>query len=257
MENSKVYKIDHYLFFPTIEDKFIDLATLDPSYGINESSKNHNSRNTPVKQKNGNLLKPKNKNYIKENWDDKPPSDEYFQQIFRISKNQIIWGANYFKQICGTPFKTPRRNEYNDFIKNNPVGWIIWDKLNSTNDFNDCELAWTSFDQPTYIIEYLWSGMMQGISIKEGRKQRGNKKLNEKRIHPTQKPMPLNYFILNRYLPNKKNPVVFDAGVGSGGMRIAAYDMKCIFIGCEISDYSFDAQEKRFKEHINNLKFDF
>ncbi len=257
MEKSKVYKIDHHLFFKTISDKFIDLATLDPSYGINESSANHNSRNTSIKQKNGTFLKPKNKNYPQENWDNSPPTDEYFNQVFRISKNQIIWGANYFKQIVGIPFKAPRRNEYQEFIKKYPVGWIIWDKVNSTNDFSDCELAWTSFDKPTFIIEYLWSGMMQGISIKEGRKQKGNKKLNEKRIHPTQKPMPLNYFLLRNYLPKKDNPIVFDPGVGSGGMRIAAWDMNCIFIGCEISDYSFNAQEERFKNHISLLKFDF
>ncbi len=255
---SKVYRENNLLIMPKFKDNFFFLAPVDPEYGIGESSKNHKSRNTAIRQKNGTKLKAKDNLYVKENWDSKPPPDEYFNQLFRISQNQIIWGANYFKQIVGTPFKPPRRSEFEDFIKKHPKGWILWDKVNSTNDFSDCELAWTSFDRPSVIVRFMWNGMMQGKSIQEGTIQQGNKKLNEKRIHPTQKPMAINRWILSSYIENPHNNLyVFDGGVGSGGMRIACYDLGVNFIGCELSKVSYMKQHKRFKNHISQYSISF
>jgi len=243
---SKVFFIDNIEYLKKIENNFFDLAYLDPEYGIGESSKNHKSRNTPIVQKNGNKLKPKDSIYTIENWDDEPPSDEYFKQVFRTSKNQFIWGANYFNQIVGTPFKPPRRKDFNQFIIDNPKGWVIWDKLTGKNDFSDCELAWTSFDRPTIILPYLWSGMMQGISIQYGTIQKGDKKQNEKRIHPTQKPMPINKWVLKNYLSDNAKKV-FDGGVGSQGSRIAAYEFGCEFYGCENNKNIFELGELNFR----------
>lgn len=246
---SEVYFQDNIELMKTFTENFIDLAYLDPEYGIGESKKNHKSRNTPIVQKNGNKLKAKDNIYTQEDWDNTPPSDEYFQEVFRTSKNQFIWGANYFKQIVGTTFTPPRRKDFGEFILKNPRGWIIWDKLNGTNDFNDCELAWTSFDRPTRILPYLWNGMMQGISIQQGNIQKGNKKLNEKRIHPTQKPMPINKWVYKTYLEDT-NKKVFDGGVGSQGSRIAAYLFGCDFYGCENNPNIYQLGEQNFDNFL-------
>lgn len=94
-----LYKIDCLPFMKKCEYKRYDVGVVDPPYGIKESSKNHKSRNTPIKQKNGTLLKAPDNNYIKKTWDNEIPSDEYFSELKRITKNQIIWGANYFKAL--------------------------------------------------------------------------------------------------------------------------------------------------------------
>ena len=248
---SEVYPIDNIAYLKTIEDNFFDLAYLDPEYGIGESSKNHKSRNTPIKQKNGSLLKTKDPVYTKEDWDSKPPTDEYFEHIFRTSKNQFIWGANYFYQIVNKPFNPPRRNDFHKFTSDNPKGWVIWDKINGKNDFNDCELAWTSFDRPTIILPYLWNGMMQGVSIQYGTIQKGDKKQNEKRIHPTQKPMPINKWVLKNYLI-ENNKKVFDGGVGSQGSRIAAYEFGCDFYGCENNKNILKLGTKNFNNFLKD-----
>lgn len=111
----------------------------------------------------------------------------------------------------------------------------------------------------------MWNGMFQGISVKNGHIQKGNKKENEKRIHLTQKPMAINYWVFNDYLKpyldtlkqNKQAIKVCDTGVGSVGSRITAYDMKLNFYDCEISEYSFNAQQNRFNNHVKQLQFIF
>lgn len=176
--------MDNVTLMKAYSDKCFGLAPVDPEYGIGESNKNHASRNTPIKQKNGAILRAPGPKYKQATWDNEPPSDIFFEELFRVSRNQIIWGANYFRQIVGTPFKPPRRNDWPNFIDKHPTGWIIWDKVNGDNDFNDCELAWTSYDRPTYILPYMWNGMMQAVSIDKPYVQQGNKSLNERRIHP-------------------------------------------------------------------------
>ncbi len=253
MKKSFAFNEDHISVMKRYSDNYFDLAIPDPEYGIGESSKDHNSRNTPVKQKNGSSLKIANKNYKKKSWDEKPPDEKYFSELFRVSENQIIWGANYFEQIVGNTFKPPRRKDYQEFIEQNPKGWIVWDKVNGNNDFNDCELAWTSFDEPTIIVEYMWNGMMQAVSVQYGKIQQGNKKLNEKRIHPTQKPVPIYKWILRRYAnPSHK---VLDTHMGSGSSRIACWDFNISeYVGCEIDKEYFKDEELRFANHSKQLK---
>ena len=157
------YNMDCMEAMRKMPDKCFDLAVVDPPYGIGESgSKNHTR---------GKLAAAKD--YKPFAGDDlKAPDKEYFEQLMRVSKNQIIWGANHF--ISKIPFDSHC--------------WIVWDKENGENDFADCELAWTSFDTAVRKFKYRWSGMMQE-----------NMKNKEFRIHPTQKLVALYAWIYSRY----------------------------------------------------------
>lgn len=167
------------------------------------------------------------RNYRKsENW--KLPDINYLNELKRISKNQIIWGINYYNFThCS--------------------GRIVWDKCNGSSSFSDCEIASCSFHDSVRIFYFLWNGMMQGESIENGKKQQGNKMLNEKRIHPTQKPVALYDWMLQKYAnPNDK---IFDSHVGSGSIRISCHKMKLYFVGCEIDLFYHQDQDKRFNEY--------
>jgi len=176
-----------------IPDKYFELAIVDPPYGTGKVWR-EGGRNLAACGKYGN-----------KKWNQNPPTKDYFEELFRITKNQIIWGANHF--ISNMPFNSP--------------SWIIWDKNNYNSVYADCELAWTSFSQPARIFKYMWNGMMQGKSIKEGDIQQGNKKLNEIRIHPTQKPVALYRWILQKYA--KPGDKIIDTHSGSGSCAVACY----------------------------------
>lgn len=168
---------------------------------------------------------------VTEAWD--MPTDEYFQQLFRISENQIIWGCNYFSAyIPGS-------------------GRIVWDKCNGNNSFSDCELAYCSLHDSVRMFRYMWNGMMQGKSIVEGHVMQADKRKNELRIHPTQKPVLLYKWLLQQYAAPGDN--ILDTHLGSGSSRIAAYDMGFDFVGCEINGINYLAQERRFRQHIAQL----
>jgi len=175
------------------------------------------------------------------------PGFKWYEELCRVSKNQIIFGANYFDFIG--VHKTPRGDEeLQRWISEHPTGWIVWDKCARKSSFNDFELAWTSFDRPTVVFKFMWAGMMQGKSVSQGHIMQGNKKLNEKKFHPTQKPRPLYNWIFNTYCSSGES--IFDPYVGSGSSRIEAYDAGLPFLGYEIEDIHFDAQEKRFQKHL-------
>ncbi|MEK9157703.1 MAG: DNA methyltransferase [Patescibacteria group bacterium] len=157
------------------------------------------------------------------------PDKEYFDQLFRVSENQIIWGCNYYQYQFGS-------------------GRIVWDKVNGNTDFSDCELAYCSFHDSTRMFRFMWNGMMHGKSIGEGHIMQGNKKLNEPRIHPTQKPVLLYKWLLKEYAKPGDN--ILDTHLGSGSHRIAAWDMSFDFVGLEIDPTHFANQEKRFQKHI-------
>lgn len=207
-------------------DGFFDLAVVDPPYGIGEDG--GKNRSGYVKQKNGSKLYVSDGNYRKMNWDSRPPDAEVFAEMKRISKNQIIFGVNHFDYAF-------------------PGGRIVWDKCNDGSDQSDAEIAFCSFNKRTDIFRYMWRGMMQGKSISEGTTQQGNKQRNEKRIHPTQKPVALYHWIFQKYL--QEGQTIFDPYLGSGSSRIAAYDLGFDFVGVEIGKTYFDLQEERFREH--------
>jgi site-specific DNA-methyltransferase (adenine-specific) len=214
--NSVVYNQDCIEGMKQYPDKHFDLAIVDPPYGIGEDgSKNHTR---------GKLAVSKNYNSFAGN-DISAPDLEYFNELIRISKNQIIWGANHF--ISKLPFDSSC--------------WIVWDKDNGETDFADCELAYTNFKTAVRKFKYKWQGMLQQ-----------NMKDKETRIHPTQKPIALYKWLLQNYA--KEGDEILDTHLGSGSSRIAAYDMGFDFTAFELDKEYFDAQEKRFQEFKSQLK---
>jgi site-specific DNA-methyltransferase (adenine-specific) len=171
------------------------------------------------------------------------PTGEDFLSLERVSKNQIIWGANYFSRHV-EPHKTPRRAGLQEWLDAHPVGWIVWDKCNGVSSFNDFELAWTSFDRPTQVFRFMWNGMQQGLNFRSGHVMQGNKSLNEKRIHPTQKPVALYEWLFTEYAdPGQK---ILDPYLGSGSIRIAAEKFGVNLIAYESDKKRFDDQQDRF-----------
>lgn len=186
-----------------LSDKQIDWALCDPEYGIGKSSPS--KKNSSIKQNNGSRLSVKQSDYGQKQWDEVQPPKEYFDELKRVTAEQIIFGVNYFDYpLTG--------------------GRIVWDKLNGTADQFGCEIAYNSSNLRTDIVYCLWNGMIQndgyaGFDVKRAIKQQGNKKLNEKRIHPTQKPISLYQFLISEYIgPNK---IILDTGVGSGSIIVA------------------------------------
>lgn len=141
------------------------------------------------------------------------PNKDYFDELLRVSKNQIIWGVNYYDYSFGS-------------------GRIVWDKVNGQSSFSDCELAYCSFHDSVRLFRYMWNGMMQGKSISEGHIQQGNKALNEVRIHPTQKPVNLYLWLLQSYA--KKGDKILDTHVGSASSLIAYEELGFDYVGCEL-----------------------
>jgi site-specific DNA-methyltransferase (adenine-specific) len=151
--------------------------------------------------------------------DSRIPDKEYFQELKRVSENQILWGGNFFIQ----------------HLENTPC-FIVWDKDNSGN-FADCELAWTSFGTAVRKFKYRWNGMLQE-----------NMACKEIRIHPTQKPVALYHWLLTNYA--KPGQTILDTHLGSGSIAIACWDMGYSLTGYEIDQEYFDAAVKRIENHI-------
>jgi site-specific DNA-methyltransferase (adenine-specific) len=212
------------------KENYYNLTISDCNYGRKEHG--GKKRSGYARQFNGKLIKVKAPDYKKKNWDNSPPKKEYFDSLFNISKNQIIFGVNY----------------YTGFYKFGP-GRIIWDKVNRGSDQSDCEILYNSMNKRVDMFSYMWRGMFQGESMENGKKQKGNKKLNELRIHPTQKPVELYKWLLQNYA--KKGDKIFDSHVGSGSLRIACYELGFDFEGCELDKDYWKAQENRFMERSN------
>jgi len=213
-----------------MNDNQFDLAIVDPPYGIGEDGRKE--RGTKVVQKNGSILHVE-KGYEDSVWDNEHPPQSYFDELFRVSRHQIIWGVNYI------PFDQ----------KHTSTGRIVWDKVNPGNDFSDCELAWTSLFSSVRQIEFMWNGFCQGKSLKEGRLQQGNKKLNEKRIQACQKPIKLYQWILR--LPQVQNDwQILDTHAGSASSLIACEIEGFDYVGFEILESHFSPAKERLKTYI-------
>jgi site-specific DNA-methyltransferase (adenine-specific) len=219
------------IFMGKFPDKYFDLAIVDPQTGQGEDKK-HATRPTHVKQKNGTMIAHNAKHRIKD-WDNYPPDQKYYNELFRVSKHQIIMCENYL----------------NFDQKSISAGRIVWNLLRD-NDFSACQIMWTSLTNKIDYFEFLWNGMIQGYQI-NNRIQQGNKKLNEKRIHPNQKPIPVYGELLKRYA--NKGDKILDTHLGSGSIRIACDLLGFDFYGCELDMDIFNDQENRFKLHSHNI----
>lgn len=218
---NEAYNVDCMEYMKGLPDKCFDIAVVDPPYFSGPEKRGFYGckvsrigvhRDYPVSP----------------SWN--IPGSDYFKELERVSKLQIVWGCNYFNYIF-------------------PHGRIVWDKCNDKNTFSDCEIAATNCHESVRMFRYMWNGMMQGKSMSEGTIMQGNKKLNEKRIHPTQKPIILYKWLFKNYV--KPGMKVLDTHLGSGSSRIAAYDMGIDFVGCEIDKTYFNLQEKRFQDYTS------
>jgi site-specific DNA-methyltransferase (adenine-specific) len=200
-------------------DNHFDVAIVDPPYGIGVNKGGHSlAGNGDFK---GGNFKVKATKYAGGEWDNERPTNEYFIELLRVSKNVIIWGGNYFADLL-------------------PASscWIVWDKDNGTSYQADCELAYTSLDTAVRKYSFRWWGLLQE-----------NMKDKEKRIHPTQKPVQLYKWLLENY--TNENDLILDTHLGSGSIAIACHYMKRNLIGYEIDKEYYDAACKRFKEQTS------
>ena len=196
------------------EDNHFDLAIVDPPYGIDVTNQSQG--------KGGGVAK--KIEYKKTDWDKNAPNIEYFKELKRVSKNQIIWGANHF--ISKIPFDSSC--------------WIVWDKDNAGTDFADCELAWSSFKTSVRKVKWKWSGMLQQ-----------NMKNKEQRIHPTQKPVQLYEWLLMNYA--EQGQKILDTHLGSGSIAIACHNLGFDLTACELDKDYYEAAMKRLKQHQAQL----
>ena len=185
------------------EDNYFDLAIVDPPYGIEVNKMTLGSG------------KYKNKG---KQWDSETPKQDFFDELFRVSKNQIIWGANYMI----------------DKIKRPSMGWVYWDKMNGTSDFSDGELAYTSFNRALRSYKH-------HLSMDRS-----------KRFHPTQKPIKLYEWLLMNYA--KQGDKILDTHLGGGSIAIACHNLGYELTGCELDKDYYEAAMKRINEHKQHIR---
>ena len=198
-------------------DNHFELAVVDPPYGIDAANTFGGEE-----RKSGNGVAMKTA-FDKKDWDLCIPEKEYFIELMRVSRNQIVWGANYMSH-----FLPPS------------MGWIVWDKDNGTTKFSDAELAFSSFEKALRIWKYTWNGMIQG-----------DMKKKETRIHPTQKPVKLYEWIIANYA--KEGDKILDTHLGSGSSAIAAHYGGFDFVGCELDLHYYNAAKKRFEDETAQI----
>jgi site-specific DNA-methyltransferase (adenine-specific) len=204
-------------------DKYFDIAVVDPPYFSGPEKRGfYGRRISPIGVQ---RVYQKSAEWI-------IPDKAYFDELFRVSKNQIVWGCNYF--------------DYHF-----PPGRIVWDKCNGNTDFSDCEIAFCSFHDSVRLFRYMWNGMFQGKSIQEGHIQQGNKKKNEKRIHPTQKPVMLYRWLFDRY--TERGMKLLDTHVGSASSLITAHDAGLQYVGFELDKHYYELSKKRLEEHTAQM----
>lgn len=197
----RFFNCDNMEFMRECKENEYELCICDPPYGIGISS-------NPVRQK-----------HDKKDWDKGIPTPEYFEQLFRVSKNRIIWGGNYFNLPPTQCF-------------------IFWYKQNPVPNFADGELAWTSFKKPAICIDYRYYGNLQG-----------NGSVSDKKIHPTQKPIDVYREVLKRLA--KQGDKILDTHGGSMTLARACYEEGYDLDIMELDKEYFDKGVLAFKQHVS------
>lgn len=221
LENG-LYNMDCMKGMREFPDKYFDLAIVDPPYGIGYDKKAHDNGGKQW----GKAKAPK-KQYRATDWDNATPPAEYFTELRRVSKNQIIWGGNYFAD------KLPPSR-----------GFIVWYKRldGVQNPYADCEQAWINPELGVArLYRYLWTGMLQG-----------NMRDKEERIHPTQKPVALYKWLLTNYA--HEGDLILDTHVGSASSLIACEDLGYQYVGFEIDEEYYRLAQERIKEFNAQLR---
>ena len=214
IELNKVYNMDCLEHMSKIPDNFYDLCLTDPPYGIGMDGKVGINGAGRAKE------------YQNKNWDKSTPSKEIFDEIIRVSKNQIIFGANHF--IDKIPYSSSC--------------WLFWDKDNKESFFADGELAWTNFKTAVRVYKFRWHGMLQ--------QDMANK---EDRHHPTQKPVELFKMILRDYAIKNDYTKIFDPFMGSGTTAIACKSLSLDYVGCELDKDYYEIINKRLSQVQGSL----
>lgn len=216
MELNRLYNMDCMDGMNNTPDNYFDLAIIDPPYGINMGKFNRTNKDSRG-------IRHKANKYKQGDWDNSVPSIDYFRELCRISKEQIIWEGNYYFDILG-----------------NSKGLICWYKHQPVDNFADCEYAWTSIDKPAKVFDYPYYGNIDGNTSAS------------KRIHPTQKPVQLYKWLLRNYAtPDMK---ILSTHVGSGSDIIAFEDFGCEYVGYEIDKDYYDSATKRINEHKAQIR---
>jgi site-specific DNA-methyltransferase (adenine-specific) len=197
-------------------DNYFDLAIVDPPYGIDADIKN-NGKNSDRHEK---TSLAKINTYKKTNWDNEIPNEDYFNELKRVSKKQIIWGANFF---------------------NLQGGMLYWHKQVTMPTYSQGELAWLSWLNKIYFVDIAWHGMIQH-----------DMKNKETRIHPTQKPVALYKWLLDKYA--KPNDKILDTHLGSGSIAIACHDYGFELTACELDREYYDKAIQRISNHVSQQK---
>ena len=195
-------------------DNYFELAIVDPPYGIDADVKNSTDKMQTKKSA------AKSKKYGSQLWDSDIPTDDYFDELKRVSKRQIIWGANYFGLVGGM---------------------IYWHKNVTMPTYSTGELTWVSWLNKLDFVNIAWHGMIQ--------QDMSNK---ETRIHPTQKPVALYKWLLDKYA--KEGDKILDTHLGSGSIAIACHDYKFDLVACEFDKEYYDKAIQRIKNHTNQQK---
>jgi len=206
LELNRLYNMDCMVGMKQFPDKYFELAIVDPPYGIGMDGQKKSICKNP---------KHNRKLHEKKDWDNSIPSKEYFKELERVSKNQIIWGANYFVK----------------HLEKGTKGWIVWDKGQHGLTMSDCELAYSSFNVPTRVV------VINRVEL-----------LKDGTIHPTQKPLKLYKWLLKNYA--KPGDKILDTHVGSASSLIACYDMGFEYIGFEIDKDYYEAAQERMRIHM-------
>ncbi len=199
----KITNEDNMELMARYPDNYFDLAIVDPPYGINAGEMTMGSGKHKFKKG--------------KDWDNSIPNDEYFKELFRVSKNQIIWGGNYFP--------LPLNNN-----------WVIWDKLNPNLSFSEAELAWCSINKNVRVFK-----RYSAMEDEDGKKQ-----------HPTQKPILLYKYCLDKYA--KQGDKILDTHLGSGSIAIACHDYGFDLTACELDKEYFDKAMQRINNHTAQQK---
>ena len=207
--------MEHLKEYP---DGYFELAIVDPPYG------GVTKGGYMVNKVSGGVARNRN-DYHLALWAQKAPEKEYFDELRRVSKNQIIWGGNYFAHLL-PPSQC----------------WVVWDKERAEGvHYADCELAWTSFNKAARIFRFKWDGMLQG-----------DMKNKEHKIHPTQKPVALYKWLLRNFTSTEYD-LILDTHVGSGSSLIACHDLGYEYVGFEIDKVYYENAKKRLYEQTRQI----